>query len=97
MNDLEKALKIRNAYNQWIDHRKAEAVWNEKVIQLQKEIDNATYSRNGYEHFKTTGSWANREEAENQLKWFKEKYQIVCNNVKRREKAISDLLHDEES
>lgn len=92
MTTLEKARKIRNLYNQWVDHSRAEAGLHNKLTKLLKEMESATYSKNGYEYFKILGAWLSEEEAKRQLRKITEDHIRQYGYLGRIEKRLELLM-----
>lgn len=89
---LEKARKVRNLYNQWVDHSRTEAVIDDKRRKLAKELESATYSKNGYEHFKVLGAALSKNEAEGQMEKLVRKQERELDYLKRIEAKLEGLL-----
>lgn len=96
MTTMQKAYRIRNLYNTWKDQSKKEAVVYERLSKLNKELEKATYSKNGYEHFRTLSSWLNREEAERQKAGLIRNREKAINRMKELEAEIEQLLTQKE-
>lgn len=92
MITMEKAYKIRNLYNSWKGQSQIEAVCYEKLYKLGKELEKATYSKNGYEYFQTFGAWLSEEEVNRQKDYLVQKQEMACKRMKTIEEKIEQLM-----
>ena len=92
MTTMEKAYKIRNLYNSWKDQSRKEAMLYEKLSELSKEIAKATYSKNGYEHFRIFGAWLSQEEVKRQEKKLFDDQEKARTRLNEIEEEIEQLL-----
>ena len=89
---LEHAKKIRNMYNQYLYYSKEEAVLRKKLEKLESEMEKATYSYNGYEHFEVFGNVLTKEEAEHRQQILQDKYTRTCDCMDRCFRKLQVLL-----
>lgn len=96
MTTIEKAYKIRNLWNRWYDYGKKEFVLASKISKADEELKKATYSKNGYSHFKVFDSWLNKEEAIRQRSYLIEEHEIVVNHILSIESLLEQLINTSE-
>lgn len=92
MTTMEKAYKIRNLYNSWKEQSRIEAGCYETLYKLGKELKKATYSKNGYEYFRTFGAWLSKEEVTRQKDYWTQKQERACKRMKTIEEKIEQLM-----
>lgn len=95
MTTLERAKKVRNLYNQWLWYSKAELTQRSTLERLGEESEKATYSQNGYSHFKVFGAWLSEEEVKKQKERREKAYQMTLERMKRAEERLERLLNSE--
>ena len=92
MTIIEKAYKVRNLWNRWNDYAKQENVLGAKIDKLDDEMEKATYSKNGYQHFKVFGAYLDPEGAVRQRSYLVQNYERVVGRMQRIEKELEGLL-----
>ena len=92
MTIIEKAYKVRNLWNRWNDYSKQEMMLAEKIDEVDEEISNATYSKNGYEHFNTFGCYLNKEGVMRQRSYVIEKHEKCVSHMERITEELKKIF-----
>jgi len=92
MTIIEKAYKVRNLWNRWNDYNKQEVMLALKIDKVDEEISNATYSKNGYEHFKTFGHYLNKEEVMRQRSYLIEQHEKSVSHMERITEELKEIF-----
>ena len=92
MTIIEKAYKVRNLWNRWNDYNKQEVMLALKIDKVDEEISNATYSKNGYEYFKTFEHYLNKEEVMRQRSYLIEKHEIYVSHIEHITEELKEIF-----